>query len=136
MPLLLADNLSLQYGGRIIFDDDSIAIESGDRLGIIGANGTGKSTLMKILVGRAQVDSGRITRARGIRVGYLAQEHSDPGDGGLLETVLLTAPGKNELEARLAEVEEALRLAASADEQLALSAELADIHAVLSHLER
>src|SRR5207244_1448108 len=49
MPLLSAEALSLQYGGKVIFDDDAITVEPHDRLGIVGANGTGKSTLMRIL---------------------------------------------------------------------------------------
>src|SRR5687768_14275611 len=113
MPLIQAESLSLQYGGKVIFDDASIAIEAGDRLGIIGANGTGKSTLMKILVGEAQPDGGRITRARGCRVGYLAQEHGDPGEGPLLDNVFSTAPGRGTLDERLKAVEKALAEAAS-----------------------
>jgi ATP-binding cassette subfamily F protein 3 len=136
MPMLSAEGLQLQYAGKIIFDDDSLAVEAGDRLGIIGANGTGKSTLMKILVGLAQPDGGRVSRARNIRVGYLAQEHGDPGHGPLLETVLQAAPGKSEVEARLEDVEHALKEVVEPDAQLELANELADIHATLSDLDR
>ncbi|MCK6549016.1 ATP-binding cassette domain-containing protein [Myxococcota bacterium] len=135
MPLLLADSLSLQYGGKIIFDDDSIAIDAGDRLGIVGANGTGKSTLMRILVGTVQPDGGRITRAKGSRIGYLAQEHGDPGEGGLLDSVMSTAPGRTALEERLADVEAALAKAETAGAQLELGEELADLHATLGDLD-
>src|SRR5262245_55793864 len=135
MSLLIVDNLSLQYGGKIIFEEASMSIEAGDRLGIIGANGTGKSTLMKILVGRAQPDGGRVNRAKGLRLGYLEQEHSDPGEGALLDTVLSTAPGKAAIEERLEAAEKALAEASTPDEQLAVSEELGDLHAVLSDLE-
>jgi ATP-binding cassette, subfamily F, member 3 len=135
MPLIQAESLSLQFGGKVIFDDASIAIEAGDRLGIIGANGTGKSTLMKILVGETQPDGGRITRARGCRVGYLAQEHGDPGEGPLLDNVLATAPGRGTLDERLKAVEKALAGASSPEEQLELSTELAELHGTLGHLE-
>src|SRR6185436_13086959 len=108
MSLLSADSLELQYACKVIFEDDSIAIDAGDRLGIIGANGTGKSTLMKILVGTIQPDGGRINRAKGCRIGYLAQEHADPGEGPLLDTVLQTAPGRAPLEERLEAAEKAL----------------------------
>jgi ATP-binding cassette subfamily F protein 3 len=136
MPLLSADGLSLQYGGKVIFDDDSITVEARDRLGIIGANGTGKSTLMKILVGEAHPDGGRVTRANGIRVGYLAQEHGDPGEGALLDGVMAAAPGRAAVEAQLADVEQELKRTTDPAQQLELAAELAEIHATLADLER
>jgi ATP-binding cassette, subfamily F, member 3 len=136
MPLLSAEALSLQYGGKIIFDDDALTVEPHDRLGIVGANGTGKSTLMRILVGALAPDGGRVTRMRGIRVGYLPQEHSDPGRGPLLEVVLSGAPGRASVEEQLEVVEKALEESTDAAEQLALSEELADIHAMLADLDR
>jgi ATP-binding cassette subfamily F protein 3 len=135
VSLLFVDDLSLQYGGKVIFEGASLSIEAGDRLGIIGANGTGKSTLMKILVGRAQPDGGKVNRAKGLRLGYLEQEHADPGAGSLLDTVLSTAPGKTVLEERLAGAEAALAAATDPEEQLALSGELSDLHTVLADLE-
>lgn len=135
MSLLIIDNLSLQYGGKVIFEEASMSIEAGDRLGIIGANGTGKSTLMKILVGRAQPDGGRVTQAKGLRLGYLEQEHSDPGEGSLLATILATAPGKAKIEERIAAAEEALAEATEPEEQVAISGELADLHGTLAALD-
>ncbi len=135
MSLLAADDLHLAFGPRSIFDGVSLSIEPNDRLGLVGPNGSGKSTLLKILAGTGSVDSGQITRAKGIRVGYLAQEHGDPGEGGLLDSVLRTAPGKSTVEARLHEVQHNLQSNSDEDAQLSLSQELADLTSQLNALE-
>ncbi|MEM7676662.1 MAG: ATP-binding cassette domain-containing protein [Myxococcota bacterium] len=103
MPLLTVDDLHLAFGARRIFDGDSLAVEPGDRLGVVGPNGTGKSTLLKIMAGSMTPDSGQVSRARGIRVGYLAQEHGEVAQGDLLQSVVSTAPGRESVQAQLAE---------------------------------
>jgi ATP-binding cassette, subfamily F, member 3 len=75
MPLLTATNLKHNYGERIILDGISLSIEPGERVGIVGRNGTGKSTLLKALAGLIRPDSGTISLQRGARAGYL---HQDP----------------------------------------------------------
>jgi ATP-binding cassette subfamily F protein 3 len=62
------------YGARALFEDASFAVNAGEKIGVIGPNGAGKSTLFKILIGQESLDRGDITRANGLRVGYLAQE--------------------------------------------------------------
>jgi ATP-binding cassette subfamily F protein 3 len=75
MSLIAAVNLRHTYGDDIILDGCSLSIEEGERIGLVGRNGTGKSTLMKALSGILKPDSGAITIQRGCRVGYL---HQDP----------------------------------------------------------
>jgi ATP-binding cassette subfamily F protein 3 len=135
VSLLSADDLHLHYGPRAIFEGATLAVEPRDRLGIVGPNGTGKSTLLKILAGEVTPDGGQITRSKGIRVGYLAQEHGDPGEGALLASVLATAPGKEQVEARLHEVEHELHASTDEEAQLVLAQELADLTARLNALE-
>ena len=127
MALLIADDLHLAYGARSIFDGASVSVERRDRLGIVGANGSGKSTLLKILAGGLDPDAGRIVRSKGLRVGYLAQEHGDVGDGSLLEYVLARTPGRDELDLRVEEIETELAEATETSEQMALAEELADL---------
>jgi ATP-binding cassette subfamily F protein 3 len=62
------------FGARVIFDEASFAVNEGERVGVIGPNGAGKSTLFRILTGEESLDGGDITRANGLRLGYLAQE--------------------------------------------------------------
>jgi ATP-binding cassette subfamily F protein 3 len=135
MAILSAEALSLHFGPRAVFEDTSLAIEPRDRLGVVGPNGAGKSTLLRVLAGRIDADGGKVVRSRGVRVGYLEQEHADPGDGGLLEVVLATAPGRDAIEERLAEVEAELAAEGDTETQLALAQELADLVAELADLD-
>lgn len=65
MVLLTAENIRKSYGTRVIFDDISFSIHEGDKIGVIGVNGTGKSTLLKIIAGVDQADSGSIVTMNG-----------------------------------------------------------------------
>ena len=71
--LLGAEHLHLEFPTRVVFDDVTLGLDEGDRIGIVGRNGDGKSTLMRILTGRLSPDDGRVTRRGGLRVGMLAQ---------------------------------------------------------------
>ena len=71
--LLGGENLHLEFPTKTVFDAVSLGIDEGDRIGIVGRNGDGKSTLMKLLAGRLQPDGGRVTVRSGVRVGMLDQ---------------------------------------------------------------
>ncbi|MHA7280292.1 ABC-F family ATP-binding cassette domain-containing protein [Arthrobacter sp. MDT2-2] len=79
--LLGAENLSVAFVTRTILDNVSLGLEDGDRIGMVGRNGDGKSTLMRLLAQRSTPDSGRVTKRRDVSVGYLDQ--SDVLDGDL-----------------------------------------------------
>lgn len=74
MPLLTAANLSKSYGALDIFPEISFSIPHRARIGLVGANGVGKTTLLRVLMGEEEPSSGTIHKARGIRIGYLPQE--------------------------------------------------------------
>ena len=77
--LLGAEALRLEYPTRVVFDSVTVGIEEGDRIGIVGRNGDGKSTLLRLLAGRLEPDAGRVTRRGGIRLGMLDQsDELDP----------------------------------------------------------
>ena len=77
------------YGIRNLFEDASFSVNAGEKIGVIGPNGAGKSTLFKILIGEESLDTGEITRASNLRIGYLAQEdHWNAED--TVESFLLT----------------------------------------------
>ncbi len=73
MNLLTIENLKKSYSDRELFHEISFGISEGDKIGLIGVNGTGKSTLLKIVAGVERPDSGSVTTANGIRIGYLPQ---------------------------------------------------------------
>ena len=71
--LLGGESLHLEFPTRTIFEGITVGLNEGDRIGIVGRNGDGKSTLMKIMAGRLEPDSGRVTVRGGTRIGYLDQ---------------------------------------------------------------
>lgn len=74
MSLLQLYNASKQYGSKVLFDRAQFSIGVNEHIGVIGPNGAGKTTLFKILVGEETLDSGEITKANSLRIGYLEQE--------------------------------------------------------------
>lgn len=71
--LLGAEGLHLQYPTKVVFESVSLGVDDGDRIGIVGRNGDGKSSLMGMLTGSVRPNAGRVTRRSGLRVGALAQ---------------------------------------------------------------
>ncbi|HZH13629.1 MAG TPA: ABC-F family ATP-binding cassette domain-containing protein [Archangium sp.] len=74
MTLLRAADVQLSFGSRTVFQGLTLTIEEGERVGLVGVNGSGKSSLMKILAGVARADAGELQLRRGARVTYLPQE--------------------------------------------------------------
>lgn len=87
MNILSAENLSKSYGERLLFDDISIGINDGDKIGLVGVNGTGKSTLLKILAGFETSDKGKITKANNMTIGYLPQNVDFSDEATVIEQV-------------------------------------------------
>ena len=73
MNLLTVENLAKSYGERILFEQVSLSINSGDKIGLIGVNGTGKTTFLRVLTGREPADAGKISLSSGVRLEYLSQ---------------------------------------------------------------
>ncbi len=80
MNYLSAENISKTYSDRWLFREISIGISQGEKLALVGENGVGKSTLLKILTGEIQSDSGTVVVRDGIKLGYLTQQPSVDGD--------------------------------------------------------
>jgi len=74
MPLISAVNLSKSFGAEDLFSDLSFGIPHHGRVGLVGANGVGKSTLLRILVGEEEASGGMVHRSRNCVIGYLPQE--------------------------------------------------------------
>lgn len=87
--MLSTNNISLQYGKRILFDDVNIKFTAGNCYGVIGANGAGKSTFLKILSGEVSPNSGSVTIEPGKRMAVLKQDHSAYNDSTVLDTVMM-----------------------------------------------
>ena len=74
MNYLSIENLSKSYGDRLLFADIAFGVDEGEKIGIVARNGTGKSTLLRILAGEESPDDGKVVYRRDLRVGYLPQE--------------------------------------------------------------
>lgn len=90
MSILNVEHLTHGFGDRAIFEDVSFRLLKGEHIGLIGANGEGKSTFMNIITGKLQPDEGKIEWAKNVRVGYLDQ-HTALSKGQTIEDVLKSA---------------------------------------------
>ena len=87
MNILNIEHVSKVFGDKVIFDDVSYGIHEGDKIGIIGINGTGKTTLLKIIAGLEETDEGQVICQRGLRVAYLPQNPEFPENATVLSYV-------------------------------------------------
>ncbi|MBN1658875.1 MAG: ABC-F family ATP-binding cassette domain-containing protein [Anaerolineae bacterium] len=126
MSILVAERLSKSYDPYDIFWDVSASVAHGDRIALVGRNGTGKTTLLRILVGLEAPTEGRVHRARGLTIGYLPQGAALEGQGTLLDEMLVVFEPLRELEARVRELEEQMADPACAEEALEAYAPLRD----------
>lgn len=90
MHLLTVEALTKSYSMTKLFDQIDFSIDSNDKIGLIGINGTGKSTLLKIIVGKEQADSGQIMSIKNIKINYLEQEQNFLGSHTVLEQIFST----------------------------------------------
>ena len=86
--MLTVSNLSVQFGKRVLFDEVNTIFTKGNCYGIIGANGAGKSTFLKILAGQQEPTSGSVSLEPGKRMSVLSQDHFAYDEFPVLETVL------------------------------------------------
>ena len=102
--LLQAEHLSINFGSRQLLTDVNFYLNEGDKVGIIGINGTGKSTFLKVLAGAIESDEGRIVRNPNAQISYLSQNPLMEDDASILEQIFLHFPKEfrelNEYEAK------------------------------------
>ncbi|MDD6211874.1 MAG: ABC-F family ATP-binding cassette domain-containing protein [Clostridiales bacterium] len=87
MNILVMEQITKGFGDKTLFDAVSLGIEEGEKIGIIGINGTGKTTLLKMIAGLEEPDEGTITKGNQVKVAYLPQTPEFPGNPTLLEYV-------------------------------------------------
>lgn len=96
MNLLTIENMSKSFTDRMLFDNVSLGINEGEKIGVIGINGTGKSTLLKIIAGLEEPDSGTVTKGKKVRIGYLAQTPVFDEKLTILQNVVLNQKAEEE----------------------------------------
>ena len=87
MQTLRADNLTSRYGEKVLFEDVSFLINEGDRIGLIGTNGSGKTSLLNVIAGQTGADAGQITKPGDYTIGYLMQQPSFDPDLSITDAV-------------------------------------------------
>ena len=87
MAAVVIQGVTKQFGTQMVLENASLELNSGETVGLVGANGTGKTTLFRLIVREFEPDFGTITRARGVEIGYLKQEPAVVLDRTLHEEV-------------------------------------------------
>ena len=108
MSLIRLENVTKRYDPDLILNDISVSIEHGDRIGLIGRNGTGKTTLIKIINGMLANFKGKVTSAKGLRIGYLSQEPELARDCTLRQEMLKVFEKRRALEDKMLLLAEAM----------------------------
>ena len=126
MSLLTASDLGKSYGPNDIFSEISLSVPHGARIAVVGPNGIGKTTLLRLLVGLEEPTRGEIHRARNLNLGYLPQESGLTGEQSLWEECLRAVAGLRQMEAELARLEVAMSDPSQAEEILERYGKLQD----------
>ena len=128
-------NISLQFNGNYLFENINFRINSGDKISLVGANGTGKSSLLKIINGNLQPETGKISRQKNISIGYLPQENITHKDNSLLDEALSALTDIVGLRNKESEITGALRRDIPDEEKLDLVNQLGEVHHKLEELD-
>lgn len=131
----MVNNVSLSFGGRTLFDGVNFQVNDRDRVGLVGPNGTGKTTLLKLIMGQMKPDSGETRRLRGLRLGYLPQEALDVPDRKIMDWMIDAVPGAALLKSQIDELERDLETTADLDQQAEIGERLSHLHTELDHLD-
>ena len=138
MLALTVNDLGVSFGARDIFKKISFALEENDKLGIIGTNGCGKSTLFKVILGELEPTVGNVFIAKNKTIGILTQdcafEISDLVGRTALEQMYSAFPELIKMEEKLAHLEERMATEQNADEHIRLSGEYHDLYTRFSEL--
>ncbi len=108
MPIVTLKNIHISFGPRVIFDQLDLKIYPAQKAGLIGCNGCGKTTLLKIILGILPPDSGQVVQRKGLRIGYLPQEPVFGGEKTVLEELHNSAQEILDLQKRLHDSAETL----------------------------
>ncbi len=118
MSLIIANNLTKSYGHVDIFSGLNFTIEHGSRLALVGPNGVGKTTLLRILIGEESASEGRVTKAKKLRIGYLPQSKDFQSDSRVWDECLAVFAEVRALESEITILAEKMSDEASASQIL------------------
>ncbi|MDZ7626358.1 MAG: ABC-F family ATP-binding cassette domain-containing protein [Ignavibacteriaceae bacterium] len=129
-------NISLQFTGEYLFQNVNLKISSGDKICLVGSNGTGKSSLLKMLVGQIEPESGSINKQKNINIGYLPQDHIVHRGKTLIDEVFTALSDIKYLQQKEKEIISQLEISSLTDEEKDdLVNQLGEVHQRLEELE-
>lgn len=121
MNLLSAEGITKSYSEKKLFNNINLGINDGDKIGLIGINGTGKSTLLKVIAGVEEVDEGRIIRSNVLQIEYLSQNPAFDEDNTVIQQVF---KGNSPVMRLLREYEEAINKGSSSEQLMKLTGQI------------
>jgi ATP-binding cassette subfamily F protein 3 len=129
MLLVSLSNVSKRFDDQVIFEGVSLAVREGDKIGLVGRNGAGKTTIFHIIAGRLSPDGGSVDRQKGLKVGGVVQELDDQLELSLYDFCFLSQPGINDIRLQMARLEP-LVLTGNPPEEV-----VNEFHALTQHYE-
>jgi len=85
MAIVTLSDIHIAFGPEVVLDKLNLQLHAGEKVGMVGANGSGKSTILNLIVGRVEPDMGRVVKQKGLRIGYLPQEATFKGNRTVME---------------------------------------------------
>jgi ATP-binding cassette, subfamily F, member 3 len=135
MSLVAVLNLSVVFVGRELLKNVNFSIEQGQRIGLVGPNGSGKTTILRLMIGEMQPDSGEIRISKGTRVGYLPQDLYETLSGNLLSFVMDSVPSRPRIRREIEAIEQEIGNRPDPEAQAGLAARLAELHQEMIDLD-
>ncbi len=118
MIILALQDVTKSFGTHEVLKSVSFTLQEGERMGLVGVNGSGKSTMMKIIAGQETADSGSVNIQKGLRIGYLAQQGELTGEETVLETLESVFEPQRRMEAEMRALEQEMAVSGSDPETL------------------
>ena len=133
--LISTENLTFGFGGETLLENISFSLNEGDRVGLIGGNGEGKTTLIRLILSQLQAESGTLFIKNGIRIGYLAQNGGYDSDNTVFEEMREVFTQDIQAIAQLREIENAIsRTEEHSNDYRILSAKYETLNKKLPHV--
>ncbi len=135
MSLVTIQKVSLGFIGKQVFHEIGFHLEPGDRVGLVGPNGSGKTSLLRLIMEEILPDSGEVRVAKGYRIGYLPQDVQQTLSGPLLQAIYDAVPGRKTLQQEQRRLEKSLEALRQRQDQAKLAERLAEVHDGLISLD-